>query len=545
MDSAKRNSRRRRLYWIAAVRSVLCVFAAGIAWLNLKPSASPAHVLPFAVAGAAFASNIMWVALAWTRLPERLLAAAQLVADVGFVTALVYATGGVSSDFLLLYFGPVLAAAVCSGRAATVFAASLSTMGLFSCAALYGIQNGHPVLVASVWLGRQATSAASLAGVLALQATAFHVVALLASTLIFRLRSANIQTGQILENMSDGVITVGKNGHIVYANSRARRMLGAAKDEPLLGRRLDEIVPSAICEAFRRMVETSEERTLETDLGPVGLPALIVVSPVSDHAGAVRGANVILHDITERRKLTEALRRADRLEAAATTVASIAHEIRNPLAAIRGSAQELRASLAVSGQDKRLMDLVVSESDRLNRILSEFLSFSRMSKPQMAPFDIRALLDEVAAEIKATYRGAAPAVTVRGASGVTLTGDSEQLRQVFVNLGLNAVEASGGAGTLVFELDPRGASAVVRALDHGPAFDEALKERFFEPFFTTKTAGTGLGLSIAKRIVEDHRGTIGISRTPDGWTSVEVELPLAAGKPVLPVATPPVRMKVA
>jgi len=269
--------------------------------------------------------------------------------------------------------------------------------------------------------------------------------------------------------------------------------------------------------------------SIELEVGPAALPVQLVAVPVADHAGGLRGANLILHDTTERRRLIEAIRRADRLEAAATTVASIAHEIRNPLAAIRGSAQELKKVLELSDADRRLLDLVLRESDRLNRILTEFLNFSRMPKPQMSDFDVRELLDEVAAQVAMSFPGTKPEIAVSGRRGLVMTGDSEQLRQVFFNVALNAVEATGGRGPAHVDVEYVADGVVVTTRDGGPGVDDSIRDRIFEPFFTTKTTGTGLGLSIARRIVEDHRGAIDLSRSADGWTCVKVFLPRAEG----------------
>ncbi len=516
-------------------RAVLCVFAAAIIAVNVESADAAGEailfVLPFAVVSAAFLTNLVWLALARLGTHARPLAAVQIAFDVAFVTGLVYATGGVNSDFLLLYFGPILAAAVVFSRTATLLAASLSTMGLFACTVAYAVDNYAPVLVDDVWLTRQPHTPAALAGVLALQVAAFHLVAFLASTLTMRLRRASIETEQILENMSDGVITLGRDEKVVYANSRAMAILGLPGRESLLERNLERILPPAACQAFRQVIASARPGTIDAEVGPSSLPVQFVVIPVTDHAGRLRGGNVILHDTTERRKLIEATRRADRLEAAATTVASIAHEIRNPLAAIRGSAQELKNTIDLSDPDQRLLDLVVRESDRLNRILTEFLNFSRMPKPQIAPFNLHALLVEVAAQVEMSFPGHSPAIAVSGPSDVVIAADGEQLRQVFVNIALNAVDATEGRGPvkIVIESDASGLS--VSTLDRGPGVDEHVKERVFEPFFTTKTTGTGLGLPIAARIVEDHGGRIEVGRTSDNWTCVKVLLPVAEGNP--------------
>jgi two-component system, NtrC family, sensor histidine kinase PilS len=525
MDSERLLEIRRRLMWIAAVRGMLCLFTAAIVRLNVQPSPSMAKWLPYAIVAGAFVLNLAYLGLAHTRMRWSAVAGAQTITDVVFITALVSVTGGVSSDFRLLYFGPILASAVLFSRSAALLVASFATIGLFSTAALYALGEARlRAFVDATWPTPETTP--GLAGFLALQAAAFHLVAYLAATLTWRLRSASIETEHILENMSDGVITVAKDGRVVFANVRAREMLALERGRALIGASLAQIAPAAVSQAFVEVISSRQPVSVEVEMGRSPFPAQATVLPLSDQAGMLRGANVVLLDLTERRRLMEALRRADRLEATSMTVASIAHEIRNPLAAIRGSAQELKKALNVSGPDARLLDLVVRESDRLNRVITEFLKFSKRSKPQMAKFDLRQLLDEVAAELK-VHSGGKGDVSVGGGTQVPASGDAEQLRQVFINLGLNALDATGGAGPVVFDVESAPAGVSVRTRDHGSGIDDSIREKVFEPFFTTKTTGTGLGLPIARQIVEDHSGTLEIEKGPDGWTCVKVSLPQA------------------
>ena len=516
---------RKRLYWIAAARAGLCLFAAAVVSLRVPRADSLAQALPYFVAAAGFGLNGVILALVRARASWRVPAASGAALDLVLITALVHATGGPASDFRLLYFGPILASAVLFRRASALTTASFSTIGLLASAFCYVTYDGTPPYVDAAWLGRETDWNAALVAPLALQAAAFHLVAYLSSTLTMRLRTASIDTEQILENMSDGVITVARDARIVYANSRARHMLALSAAAPLVGRSLADVAPADVNRALVEVISGMRPSSVETRLGPADSPAQAAVLPLLDSSRRLRGANVILHDLTERRRLTEALRRADRLEATAATVASIAHEIRNPLAAIRGSAQELARVSGLAAGDLRLIDLVVHESDRLNRVLSEFLKFSRMPKPEFQEFDLKALLADVAAQLR--LGSARAQVSVLGPDGVTLIGDPEQLRQVFFNLGLNAVDATDGAGPVEFRIAETGGDVVVLTRDRGCGIEEGLRDRVFEPFFTTKTTGTGLGLPIARQIVEEHFGAISVEEDPDGWTSVKVLLPSA------------------
>ncbi|MCD6404243.1 MAG: ATP-binding protein, partial [Planctomycetes bacterium] len=130
-------------------------------------------------------------------------------------------------------------------------------------------------------------------------------------------------------------------------------------------------------------------------------------------------------------------------------------------------------------------------------------------------------------------------IEVQEAGEVHITADGEQLRQVFLNLGLNALDATDGRGPVVFRLKETAGGALVRTLDAGRGVETAIREQIFEPFFTTKTTGTGLGLSIARRIIEDHGGTLELEEGPEGWTCVKVFLPFAEGKAKPPELSEP------
>lgn len=519
----------RRFLGAAAIRALLCAFVAVVLRLRGPWTNETGAVLPYAVVAAPFILNLIFAALARTAPSARFLAALQVWLDVVFVTALVYLTGGVGSDFLPLYFGPILAAGVSFRRSTSILVASTSTVGLFlSAVVYYSLPSGEVPLVLHAWIAEGRPEPGSLVAVLALQGAAFHLVAFLSATLAQRILTASIHIRRILENLSDGVVTVEMSGRVVFSNSRADAML-ELDGLPVVGVGFWDVAPLQARDALHEVLRTGGGSSVEIEIGSRRMPVQVSVLPLKGHNGKLLGANVILHDLSERRRLTEALKRAERFEAAAATAASIAHEIRNPLAAIRGSAQELARTLRTSGPDRGLLDLVVGESDRLNRIITEFLNFNRMPKPIIAPMDIRRLLDEVSTQMSACGRGLDADVEVEGPDRLWIDADREQMKQVFLNLGLNALDATDGAGPVVFSVESLPEGAVIRTLDEGCGVDESIAEKVFEPFFTTKTAGTGLGLAVAMRIVEDHRGSLELADDEKGRTCIKVFIPFAEG----------------
>jgi signal transduction histidine kinase len=227
-------------------------------------------------------------------------------------------------------------------------------------------------------------------------------------------------------------------------------------------------------------------------------------------------------------------RRAERFEALLQMSAGMAHEIRNPLASIRGAAQELGSTKFPKEEDRQLLQVVIRESDRLDEIISEFLDYASDRPLEMELFDLAELLRETTVLLEA--RGERNVeVKVEGPRSLLCRGASDKLKQVFLNLGLNALDACGSnvrIGHLSFRLRPgRGAGenpregAVVEVVDDGCGIAPEDLGRVFDPFFTTKPRGVGMGLAIARKIVEGHGGQISADSAPGKGTTVRVWLP--------------------
>jgi two-component system sensor histidine kinase PilS (NtrC family) len=209
--------------------------------------------------------------------------------------------------------------------------------------------------------------------------------------------------------------------------------------------------------------------------------------------------------------------------------ASVAHEIRNPLAAISGSA-ELLASLELEDDDARLLSVIRRESHRLSRLVDDLLAFTRPRPPQMRPVDLAQATREACHAI-----GTDPAVAeiairheVRGPAGGAPPRselDPAQLSQVLWNLLRNAAEALGGKGTIVVAVTPGEEEHTIEVSDDGPGIAPEDLERIFDPFFTTKEAGTGFGLAIAHRVVEDNGGTIACRSSPGDGSTFTLRFP--------------------
>lgn len=235
--------------------------------------------------------------------------------------------------------------------------------------------------------------------------------------------------------------------------------------------------------------------------------------------GAVTG---ILSD--RQRKANESLRRAERLRTLGEMAAGMAHEVKNPLAAIRSSAQILAGH--ATGKDAEFAGIVVSEVDRLNKVVNEFLEYARPAPLRREPVKLSAVLDSCLELLAPVVEQAGVAVERKySAREGTVDADPNQLRQVFLNLVLNAIQAVEKQGCVEVSIMQSGHETRVTVKDNGAGIPLDKLKNVFEPFYTTKPGGTGLGLPIAQRIVAEHGGRLLIESAPGAGTTATVILP--------------------
>ncbi len=359
------------------------------------------------------------------------------------------------------------------------------------------------------------------------------------------IRQIRLDTDSILKNMSSGLIVTDPDGSVLTVNPAAESILGLDRNMGFEG------VP--VTDAFSYMPVLAEELTLALrsglprqrhEIDVIRVDGTLVqlgisISLLKDEQDEIKGVIAIFQDLSEVKEMRKRIRQADRMAAVGELSAAIAHEVRAPLASISGSIEMLKGEIeGLSGDNAELMDLIIRESERLDRIISDFLEYARLRKPSFLPSDIDRCLGEIAMLLRnATPSGERVEITIDSDSeGSRIYVDEEQIRQVFLNLGNNACEAMSGGGKLTLS-----ASRVMRRLSEdrtdeecieicfhndGPAIPEEVLPHVFEPFFTTRKGGTGLGLAIAARIVESHSGLIDVRSSDDGGTEFIVILPV-------------------
>jgi PAS domain S-box-containing protein len=249
------------------------------------------------------------------------------------------------------------------------------------------------------------------------------------------------------------------------------------------------------------------------------------IVPFLDERGKPYQYMAIRSDITERKRQEERMREQAALTRLGEMAAVVAHEVKNPLAGIRGALQIIGTRLPADSRDRSVIGDILARLDSLNNIVQDLLLFARPRAPRADRVALGSLIAGTIDLLKKDPTFARMDVKVRGGDPV-IEGDVEQLQTVFLNLLINAAQASGGAGELEILLASSDGRCDVTVRDHGPGIPPDVRERIFEPFFTTKHRGTGLGLPTARRVIELHKGTIEVTTPPDGGTMVRVSLPI-------------------
>ena len=455
----------------------------------------------------------------------------QSIFDLLLVTAVVHVTGGDTSQFASLYIMVIAASTLL-----------LPVGGGLLIAALGGVLYLSDV----IW----AAEATLTIGVYA-QLGVFSAVALGSAYLAVQLRREGegkailvaellhqrLQADDILRNIQSGVITVDSAGRLLYANPAAEKMLELdlldRYGQPIVGA-VDEVSPE-LAHAIQRSIDDRVRlaRVEGTVTSPARTFPIGVTTTYTEGDGQRNNdtTTAIFQDISDGKRMESLRLRAERLEGVAELSASLAHEIRNPLASIRSAIEQLSRVPHVSDDERTLSSLVMRESDRLSRLLTEFLDFARVRVSRLEQVNVSEIVQGVASLAVAhpdRKEGVKITCIVPTDRELVVEGDEDLLHRAIFNLALNAVQASPAGGEVRVEAStingdqmPFGSgfeigSVAVRVSDDGPGIPSELRERLFDPFFTTKPGGSGLGLAVVHRAIEAHRGLVFFDSTGRG-----------------------------
>lgn len=572
-------STNRVLYWIYAGRLVVCLAVFGTAilvgdlWRGSGTAAIPGF-RSIAIAGLGAAALITpvsyWYSHFGKRAPGPIFLLSQALLDLLLITGIVHITSGSQS-----FFPPLLYIAFVSGYALTLpFSYALPLAFSAGVAYLLDLIVAYPE---------------QLSGAVLFQVAVFAIVAMVASIIGARLRQAaqelraiegelrrlRLGTADVLRTLSSGVITLDEAGQVAYMNPAAAEILDV-DPQGWLGRDLLTELSARAPEIARAVRETIRTKRVirnrealvdgsrptsrrerlersgsgalpggdgspsETGAGDVaGLP-LLVSTALHAPSEAPASVTVVMQDMRPARQLENLRLRTGRLEAVAELSASLAHEIRNPMASIRSAAEQLARRAREGDEEQLLTGLIVRESDRLNRLLGEFNNFARVDVVERRPIDLERMIREVVhlvgqrpeAENRARFE-----MEVRGQLE-DLWGDPDLLHRILLNLVLNAVQAGEQARpvrvrVVADTLGPvfvpgrleLGQPVRIRVIDDGPGIEPEDMGRIFDPFFSKRKGGTGMGLAIAYRAVQAHGGVLLASSEPGKGSTFSIIIP--------------------
>jgi len=339
--------------------------------------------------------------------------------------------------------------------------------------------------------------------------------------------------GEIISNLTAGLIVVGVDGQVRILNPAGRRMLGIAENAPLDHCRrmtgtseLADVIMECLATgvpAVRRTVTLSGPEHPFTDLG-------VTVTAFLDAEKTLQGAICLFTDLSSIKRLEAQLRLKESLATVGELTAGIAHEFRNGLATIHGYGRLIELQ-ALPEPYRPYVEGIRAETQSLGEIVTNFLNFARPAELTLTTVNLRATCERVSEELKGEARALGGDVAVRGEFG-EIQGDEVLLRQAFSNLLRNAVEACAGAAVapvVVIEssLDEDSRTMRIAVNDNGPGIAPSARDRIFQPFFTSKRKGTGLGLALVQKIIVFHNGRVEVGTSPLGGASLQITLPIS------------------
>jgi two-component system sensor histidine kinase PilS (NtrC family) len=442
----------------------------------------------------------------------------QVLSDLFFATAIIYVTGGIDTFFNFLYPLIIIVASTLLSETWAYLTAGMSFVLLGG-----ALELSYFDLIHSYSTTRPDLK--SLQAVIFINLFAYLAIAYLANKLATRMRQADVALKDksfelenlqvlheiIVHSISSGLITTDLDGAIRLVNPAARTLLDR-EDDDFAGLHVQSLFSESLPIA-------NEPRTEVCSRTSGGAEKMFGIgcSALQGTTGDTIGYIYTFTDLTEIRHLERELRQRDRLAAVGRLASGIAHEIRNPLSSIAGSVKMLTGIAALTEDQRSLLDIVTRESERLNAIISDFLTYSRDRGFRSTRVDLCLLLSDTLTLLENRQQG----IEIKRDFAVETAwadGDGDKLKQVFWNLSSNAIRAMSSGGTLTVSLDQHDGQWRIRFRDTGAGIPTQLIEKIFEPFQSGFEGGTGLGLAIVYRIIQAHAAHISVFSEPGKGT---------------------------
>jgi len=554
MDSSN-DSRRLGLFLPLRLASYVILMSVVVVWMD-DPHYLRFQTIIYSVLTLAFAVSLGLEKKYSLKSVTYVLIGLQSLLEISIESGVIYATGNVNSPFSALFVLTIVSAALVYRMVGTLVVASLVSLAyaFIIWLGLSGPQDPELSVQAlkTIFLTHESVFYAIFLHILIFYLTSF-ISGYLAERLnsqdqkladaSLALRRARLETDDILRHLNSGLLTIDSGGYIIYFNRAAERILGYSEEivrgmlcREVFAERMPDLADYLMAGITSRVTYPRKELEIVTDRQEI-MPLGLSTSILTEEGGNLRGVIAIFSDLTEAKRMESKMRANDRLAAVGELSASIAHEIRNPLAAISGSVEVLNSELQLSDENARLMELIVKESHRLNVILSDFLAFARVSRPGYNKVELCHLVGDVR-ELLRLHENTPGNIEVEFESDdsiVYVVGDEDHIKQMLVNLALNSCEAfEGRPGRIWFGVRTNADEGTVYLYvrDNGPGIDKAIIDKVFTPFYSTKKQGTGLGLAIVHRICEALKLKLHVDSTPGEGTTFWIRfLTYSQGRP--------------
>ncbi|MFH2011815.1 MAG: ATP-binding protein [Pseudomonadota bacterium] len=550
----------KKLHWLMFLRVVIITFLLGVTILiQLKQASS--YLSPFLVYLYIVIITVYFLTFIYAFIINRIknlpfFAYLQIILDVFLITFLIYSTGGKESVFTFMYTISIITASILLYRKGGILIASLCSIlygGLLDLE-FYGII--YPVSI-KVFEQKEYLTADMFYSIF-INITAFYLVAFLSSLLSEQIRRSKIELQQkqldfdqlealnrnIIQSINSGLLTTDLEGNITFFNRAAEEITGYgylqvynSKVEYIFPCLIDSLNPNHSPSRFETEFKREDGVTLHLGFS---------ISPLKDSSGEELGDILIFQDLTKLKSMEEHIRMVDRLAAVGRLAAGIAHEMRNPLASMSGSIQVLKDELQLDNGNKRLMEIAIKETERLNALITDFLLFAKPGLEEKEVVDIAKVIDYTLEEIIDNPEWNKDIEIHKNLPRDSkVEANTRQLKQVFWNLLMNAVQAMPEGGNLKIEVNKHKPEIInlkymstsqkaednlleINIIDTGCGIAKKNLDKIFDPFFTTKEKGAGMGLAIAYRIIESYKGKILVKSNPLQGTTFTIYLPLVS-----------------
>jgi len=468
---------------------------------------------------------------------SRLFKGAQIAIDIVLASVVIYVTGGSSSPFIFLYALVIIFASIMFTRVGSYIAAIVSGL-LYILIVLYQVHLEFPAGVNKLLLSDPKVWGESGLLDTYFNLSGFIMVAILSGYLSQRMSIARKELGEskkslgilknlhenILQSLTNGVITLDLQGRVVSINKMGFEILCISGKETFQVNELNFIIPGLNIDD---LINLKKDHILYTTPDGRTLTLGFSTSILRDTEDDAQGYIIVFEDLTEVKELEDRLRSSEKMAFLGQLSAGLAHRIRNPLSAMSGAVEVLKDEVRHSDENIRLLKVASQEVERLNLIVEDFLVLTTPIDNVSNSVDLGIVINEATESFLRSMNRNGIDIEVNKDKGIYVQADSYRLKQVMWNLLHNAMDAMPGGGKIFVESHLNEDEITVKVSDRGAGIDENIINKIFDPFFTTKQVGTGLGLAIVRKVIEGYQGKISVISSESNGTTFVMTFPNA------------------